>query len=811
MRPWFQGVPVLLFLSLFFIPSLAGGEANMIALTTEGLTLQLSTSNGQILGLELFEKGCPLLPDIPGGFRIVDAATGQAQRVTLPLVFSGEQWIQEGALGDLEIGLKMSYEPGPLYIRVHGWLEDLSRTDRMLLVEFSLPLDATGWQWGDHLDVSRPITPGATYDNVGNLAGHPMNIYPFSAVYNSTQGLALGIPLDTPRVFHIRYDHTERDRVGYVISFPLALTQDTKDSPGQGEFEFIIYGFAGQWGFRAAAQKYYDSFPEYYVRRVTEAGNWLFLQDYRGIPALGDFRLKFNETPVDYQMDQVQGIVSFRYTAPSEKSIAWLEREREPEPTKKEFLALLERSVEAPDEVLDYDHKIVPLNFAARSILNSGIYDPQGELFPYGWHAFGPMVYFAVNCDPRLPSPNYFEIQLEHLRYAEREAREAGGVLGGIYIDNLDWAGGLVNYRREHFATAQTPLIWDPQRRVGQAMALVQHQYVMEMAKIARQENKLVLGNIVFPERGLFFIPGLDIPAGEVGTGFGEEERDFMIRRTLVYRKPWTLLLTEDLPYGRIARWDYAQREELLKLSMFYGIFANVLGLRPTPEEWETYRPLFRKYMPIIQALDRVGWAPIALATSSTEDVQLERYGDFQHQAGYFTLRNSGATPHTAQITIDLKALGLLQKEDILVFDLLQGVYCEKRMEDTNLVVEYSFNAKETTAWLVGTPWGIWTEVREELLYQAQRALKAATTLGQRSPLLVSLNELEALLIAEVTNQEELADHLRKIAHLAEELKPTVAEEVRRFRNPYFEQHFHGEILYPLEVITECIARLQPA
>jgi len=155
----------------------------------------------------------------------------------------------------------------------------------MLLVEFSLPLDATGWQWGDHLDVSRPITPGATYDNVGNLAGHPMNIYPFSAVYNSTQGLALGIPLDTPRVFHIRYDHTERDRVGYVISFPLALTQDTKDSPGQGEFEFIIYGFAGQWGFRAAAQKYYDSFPEYYVRRVTEAGNWLFLQDYRGIPA----------------------------------------------------------------------------------------------------------------------------------------------------------------------------------------------------------------------------------------------------------------------------------------------------------------------------------------------------------------------------------------------------------------------------------------------------------------------------------------------------------------------------------------------
>ncbi|MCK9221252.1 MAG: hypothetical protein M0Q40_01285 [Limnochordia bacterium] len=801
----FKAVAFLMLFAISTVFAFSEGEISMVRISTDDLSIEICPGNGSLQQLHLFGQECTLLEEASFGFSVTDAVANRRHEVGFPMIESQGQWVQKGVVPELDLQMKATYKQCEGYMRVHGVVEDLSNSDRVLVVAFTIPVDASNWQWADDINVSRKIVQHRVYENVANLASHPMNIYPFSAIYCDAYGLAMGVPLNQPRLFRIRYDNT-----GYTISFTLALSPDTSNFPRQAEFEFVIYAFPAQWGMRAAAQRYYDAFPEHFNRRVEEAGNWVFCQDYRQVPALGDFRLKFNETPMDYQMDLVQNIVSFRYTAPSEKWLGWPDREREPEPSKEEFLALLERSLSAPDDVIDYDHKILPLNYVARAITNSGIYDSNGELMPIGWYAYGPMVDFVVNSDPHLPSPNFFETQVQHVRHAEKEATQSGGTLKGIYIDNLDWAGGLINYRKEHFTTARDPLIWDSRKRTGQLLAFTQHQYVTEMANLAKEEDKILLGNVIYPERGLFYVHALDVPGGEVGTGFGTSDRDFAIRRTLAYQKPWTLLLTENLAYGRTSSWDYAQREKLLQLSMFYGIFTNVLGLHPTQSDWAAYRPLFKKYMPVICALDRAGWFPVTWASAATSEVQLERYGDFRSNAGYFTLRNTKEDPCTTQIAIDLKGIGLLQEESVFVFDLLKGVYVDALVDETarRLDIEFAFAGNQVTAWLVGTKLGIWNESRRELLIQAHRAKSAATTLRHVTELTTGLERLVKLLEDDVETSVDISCHLQGIAQMAQELKKPVLLELDRLRNQFFREHLSGELLQPLETITEFIERI---
>src|SRR5207249_3573976 len=68
-----------------------------------------------------------------------------------------------------------------------------------------------------------------------------------------------------------------------------------------------------------------------------------------------------------------------------------------------------------------------------------------------------------------------------------------------------------------------------------------------------------------------------------------------------------------------------------------------------TPALYNRDRPLFVKYLPVIQRLSAAGWEPITYAGSSNPAVYVERFG-----SQYLTVLNDSLNATNSTITIDL-------------------------------------------------------------------------------------------------------------------------------------------------------------
>jgi hypothetical protein len=103
---------------------------------------------------------------------------------------------------------------------------------------------------------------------------------------------------------------------------------------------------------------------------------------------------------------------------------------------------------------------------------------------------------------------------------------------------------------------------------------------------------------------------------------------------------------------------EAGRREEWLQAAMLYGIAPNLVGGTEKPELYEKWRPLFRRYMPVIIALGEAGWEPVTWVTVQPETVQVERFGP-RHGEVYLTVRNPGAQALAVTLTLDRAALQL--------------------------------------------------------------------------------------------------------------------------------------------------------
>lgn len=582
-----------------------------------------------------------------GGFILTEVNQGKTIRI-------GKDTLSY--LDNLGINFYVCLTSEEEYIKIKGYLINCSNSDGCFKLEYRLPVKMDGMFWGNNITAPRKIDEDIVYINASDFSDtHKVSSYPFSCIHNADNGLALAVPMDAISVFRLYYNNT-LDEGYYAAAFDFGLSGSDQDGSQRFDFTIIVYTHSGDYGFRRCAEKYYEIFPHYFERRVEEAGNWIFNQNYSDVLNLEDFCFKYNETPYDYIQDKETGITSFKYIAPSEKWIGFPERERDPEPTYGEFVERLNSNCNLDDSVLDFD--LLPEKLCSEAVLNSAILMENGKYRTEGWYVYGPMVNFVVNGDPDIEGINFAQTRLMGIEKSQKRALDAGYRIGGIYIDNLNWCSGIMNYREEHFKFSGMPLLWDKEFRLALPVAFTQFKYVNYFRDYANKNDMLILANFAFPELGpVHYINVVDIPGGEIGDGWGDSDEEFAIRRTLAYRKPWVLLLTQHLPYGKTVHLSFQQREQLMRKSLVFGIYVNILGLGISkPEEFDKYRPLFKKYIPIVNELDKAGWQPITYAkVRNKADIIIERYGRSEDNI-LFALYNNGISDDV-EICIDCEAL----------------------------------------------------------------------------------------------------------------------------------------------------------
>jgi hypothetical protein len=146
---------------------------------------------------------------------------------------------------------------------------------------------------------SRAITGTAEFvalsaEHTGLGATGHMSRYPWASLSGPEQGIVLATPLSSPSVMRLIYNPVTHQ---YYIAFDLGLTPDTIKFPNRAWADLILYRIDGQQGFRAAAQGYYDRFPETFARRIPpeDEGIWVAFSDLCAITDVHDFGIGFHE------------------------------------------------------------------------------------------------------------------------------------------------------------------------------------------------------------------------------------------------------------------------------------------------------------------------------------------------------------------------------------------------------------------------------------------------------------------------------------------------------------------------------------
>jgi len=465
-------------------------------------------------------------------------------------------------------------------------------------------------------------------------------------------GLLLSRPLDQPRLVGFFCDYTpERSLLGARIE--LGLSPATEKFPQRASFRLALSTLPEPaWGFRAAGRRYYELYPEAFVKRVEREGIW-HLWVSTQVPQPEDFAMVFHEQE-PYSEDRVtfddrHGGYSLTYAEPNtlwQKTAAWGENNRFDAGA---FLREVEKRATQPlSELTKYPFvtqpKGVPDAEIAQALLRSYLGAP-GEP---SCHA-APPERVAVNCngDPELGKPSRASLWFDY----EGVPALTDERVDGAYLDSVGWNAfdNAESVRREHWATADLPLV--PSFRTGgpvQLGAFAHYELYEAIARAMHERGKLVIANS-FPYAHGFYAHLLDVlGAGEAGNldAFHDVER-LGFCRVLAFRKPVSHMnyayLKPEVPLE--------EKERAMQRTLVYAVWPGT-GDGGKLEPLEAVRGLYRKYMPIFRALTTAGWEPIPYATATPESLVVERYGRPEDGTVYFAVHNPGETTVTARLVI---------------------------------------------------------------------------------------------------------------------------------------------------------------
>jgi hypothetical protein len=636
--------------------------------TQDGLSLTMrddAITSLQAAGKEL---GAPS----PSGFLVRDFAAD-----------SDVYAFTDGACKDLGLKLEASFNAAKDHLAIEGRVTDTTGRDRAVTLLFALPLDATGWQWGDDVRQSRLIRGSGEFANTTSLrcgANGKMSLYPLAAVWSERIGLALALDMDHPAQYRLVYHAGTRQ---FFIAYDFGLTKDTARFPSSAGFRFVLYRFDPRWGFRAALQKYYDLFPRQFAKRVTREGVWMPFTDIAKVPGFDDFGFAFQEGAPNVAFDDQHGIASLTYVEPMSH---WLAMPRDVPRTYDGALSVLNKDLAGARGKQAAE--------MAAATLTSGIENAEGRLFLHleraPWCDGGV---FSLNPDPDIATNaahpfNKAMVMQESIAdaFKRNEPKQAlpvtpppGPGLDGVYLDSLEMAAGEMNYRRDHFRTASVPLVFDREGRPCQLMIFNTWTFERDIAAQMHARGKLLFANAVLAEFS-FPAPQLDVLGIEVnwlrqGAYAPDSDAVMNFRRALCRQKPYCLLMNTDF-----SRFTPEMVERYFQRCLFYGIWPGFFDEEAASKDpywasamkwYERDRPLFKKYIPLLQRVTSAGWQPLTCAACDNPRIQMERFGPGTGDAVFLTVLNDSADAQSGTVRADLKAMGVKQTASAL--ELISG------------------------------------------------------------------------------------------------------------------------------------------
>jgi hypothetical protein len=516
-------------------------------------------------------------------------------------------------------------------------LTDTQGKDRAITLVYSIPVSGDGWKW-----LANPRHSETTTANREYVVAHAqaagmgrLSRYPFAAISDGTRGLGIGIDMSHPAFFRAGFNTGTHE---LFLAYDIGLTREKP----RAQIRFCRFAFDAALEFRGALAKYYDLFPEDFRCRTSAQGIWMPFAKISSLTNWQDFGFKFKEGDNETQWDCEHGIVTFRYTEPM---TWWMRMPKEIPRTMDAAMAEAKRLAETGDA-------------GAQAFLTSGFRDdtgrPPARLLNEPW-CDGAV--WSMNSMPGIAGKvTDFKIKWNSLLREKLYGPTRKIDLGGEYVDSSEgYVTDILDFRREHFAAADTPLTFSPDsHRPGIYHGLIVFEYVRGIARDVRGMNRLMMANST-PSSLCWLAPNLDVMGTETDWNpdgqwrpMGDEE--LLYRRALCRGKPYCFLMnTEFTNLSHECVEKYMQR--CLAYGMFPGFFsANAATGHyfERPELFERDRPLFRKYIPLCRLVAEAGWEPVTRARTSDETIHIERFGE-----NFLTVFNDNAERHAATITMD--------------------------------------------------------------------------------------------------------------------------------------------------------------
>ncbi|MBN1853924.1 MAG: hypothetical protein JW829_14420 [Pirellulales bacterium] len=542
------------------------------------------------------------------------------------------------------LGLKLDWQTETKNDATHFdvTLQETTGADRAITLLYTVAVPPGGLQWLHDPRHNMAVQPRREYLNAGNFrvaANGRLSRYPLAAVANRQEGIALGIDMMHPAFFRTGY-HAETGEL--FLAWDIGLAPEKPSA----RLCFCRYGFAAADGFRGALQRYYEIYPESFRRRIRGGENglglWMPFARISQIEGWEDFGFRFKEGDNETGWDDKHDIMTFRYTEP----MTWWMR----------MPASMPRTIDA---ALGEAHRLAKEgNPQAMAFLTSSYHDESGRpiarLLDTPWcngavwsinsmpGIRGNVTDFGIKWNPELR---------EKLYGADAPAR-----LDGEYIDSSEgYVTDELDYRREHFAAADTPLTFSHESyRPAIFRGLVAFEYARAIAEDVHRFGHSMMANGT-PTRLCWLAPMLDVMGTETDWNPGGRwqpmsDTELLYRRALCHGKPYCFLMNT-----RFEGFSYELVEKYMQRCLAYGMFPGFFSHNASeghyftrPELYNRDRPLFKRYVPLCCLVAGAGWQPCTQAASDDEHVYIERFGN-----DLLTVFNDSPQQRTVHITTE--------------------------------------------------------------------------------------------------------------------------------------------------------------